>query len=430
MRYVMKGGNPLVGEVTISGAKNAALGILPAAIMSDETVTVENLPDVSDISVLLSAFEEIGVMVHRSDRHTVKLNGGNIFTACADSPYIKKIRAGYYLLGALLGKYHHAEVSMPGGCNIGNRPIDQHLKGFRLLGAKVRVENSKVILDAKDLHGAHIYLDMASVGATINLMLAAVMARGNTIIENAAKEPHIVDVANMLNSMGAKIKGAGMDVIRITGVEKLHSTEYTIIPDQIEAGTFMMAAAVTRGDILVRNVIPQHLDSISAKLIEMGCEVVEQGDAVRVVGRPSLYACNVKTLPYPGFPTDMQPQMGVALCLAEGVGTITESIFENRFKYVDELNKMGADTEVKGSVAIFKGVNGRLKGAELVAPDLRAGAALVLAGLAAEGITVVDGVDYVLRGYEDFDKKLRNLGAEISLVSTEDELRKARLRIG
>ena len=429
MRYVMKGGNPLVGEVTISGAKNAALGILTAAILTDDTVTVENVPDVSDVTVLLSAFKEIGVIVERPDRHTVKLNAANIFTACADSPYIKKLRAGYYLLGALLGKYHHAEVSMPGGCNIGNRPIDQHIKGFRMLGASSHNENGMVVLDAKELKGSHIYLDMASVGATMNLMLASVLAKGNTIIENAAKEPHIVDMANMLNSMGARIKGAGMDVIRITGVERLHGTEYTIIPDQIEAGTFMMAAAITKGDILVRHIIPQHMDAISAKLLEMGCEVSEHGDAIRVVGRPSLYACNVKTLPYPGFPTDMQPQMGVALCMADGVGTITESIFENRFKYVDELNKMGADTEVKGSVAIFKG-GGNLKGAELVAPDLRAGAALVLAGLAAEGISVVDNVDYVLRRYEDFAEKLSNLGAQIKLVTDEDELQKAKLKIG
>lgn len=429
MRYVMRGGNPLAGEVTISGAKNAALGILAAAIMSDETVTIENLPDVRDVAVMLEAFKEIGVLVDRPERHTVKLNGANIFTACADNSSIKKIRAGYYLLGALLGKYHHAEVSMPGGCNIGNRPIDQHLKGFRMLGAVHENNNSRVILDAKELKGAHIFLDMASVGATINLMLAAVLAKGNTIIENAAKEPHIVDVANMLNSMGARIKGAGMDVIRITGVERLHGTEYVIIPDQIEAGTFMMAAAVTRGDVTVRRIIPQHMDAISAKLMEMGCEIIEQGDSIRVVGRPTLYSCNVKTLPYPGFPTDMQPQMGVALCLSEGVGTIAESIFENRFKYVDELSKMGADTEVKGSVAIFKSC-GPLKGAELVAPDLRAGAALVLAGLAAEGITVVDGVDYVLRGYEDFDQKLRSLGAEILLTSSEEDVSKSKLRIG
>ena len=429
MRYVMKGGNPLVGEVSISGAKNAALGILAAAIMADETVTVENVPDVKDVSVLLHAFEEIGVLVKKEDRHTIKLNGGNIFTACADSPYIKQLRASYYLLGALLGKYHHAEVAMPGGCNIGNRPIDQHLKGFRLLGATTRMEDSKVILDAKELRGAHIYLDMASVGATINLMLAASLATGNTVIENAAKEPHIVDVANMLNSMGARIKGAGRDTIRITGVEQLHASEYTIIPDKIEAGTFMMAAAVTKGDILVRNIIPQHMDAISAKLVEMGCEVVELGDAIRVVGRPSLYSCNIKTLPYPGFPTDMQPQMGVALSMAEGVGTITESIFENRFKYVDELAKMGADAEVKGTVAIFRGGKA-LKGAELVAPDLRAGAALVLAGLSAEGFTVVDNVDFVLRGYEDFDEKLRALGAEIRLAETEEEVRKIELKMG
>jgi len=429
MRYVMKGGIPLAGEVTISGAKNAALGILAAAILTDETVVIENLPDVSDVSVLLSAFREIGVVIERPDRHSVRINAANIHTAVADSPYIKKLRAGYYLLGALLGKYHHAEVSMPGGCNIGNRPIDQHIKGFRMLGAHSHNENGKVVLDAKELKGSHIYLDMASVGATINLMLAAVMARGNTIIENAAKEPHIVDVANMLNSMGARIKGAGMDVIRISGVERLHGTEYTIIPDQIEAGTFMMAAAVTKGDVLVRNIIPQHMDAISAKLMEMGCEVTEHIDSIRVMGRPQLYSCNVKTLPYPGFPTDMQPQMGVALCMAEGVGTITESIFENRFKYVDELSKMGADTEVKGSVAIFKG-HSRLKGAELVAPDLRAGAALVLAGLAAEGVSVVDGVDYVLRGYEDFAEKLQSLGARIQLLDDGDDLQKAKLKIG
>ncbi|MBP3729787.1 MAG: UDP-N-acetylglucosamine 1-carboxyvinyltransferase [Lachnospiraceae bacterium] len=415
MRYVMRGGNPLAGEVAVSGAKNAALGILAAAIMSDETVTIENVPDVRDVSVMLEAFREIGVSVDRVDRHTVKINGANIFTACADNPSIKKIRAGYYLLGALLGKYRHAEVTMPGGCNIGLRPIDQHLKGFRLLGAVHETNNNRVILDAKELKGTHIFLDMASVGATINLMLAAVLAKGNTTIENAAREPHIVDVANMLNSMGARIRGAGMNVIRISGVERLHGAEYAIIPDQIEAGTFMMAAAVTKGDVTVRRIIPKHMDAISAKLLEMGCEVIEQGDSIRVVGRPALYSCNVKTQPYPGFPTDMQPQMGVALCLAEGVGTITESIFENRFKYVEELNKMGADAEVKGTKAIFKS-GGPLRGAELTAPDLRAGAALVLAGLAAEGTTILDGVDYVLRGYEDFDEKLRSLGAEIRLT--------------
>ena len=429
MKYVMKGGIPLVGEVTVSGAKNAALGVLTAAIMADETVTVENLPDVMDIKVLLSAFEEIGVAVERPSRHKARLNGANIFSACADSDNIKKIRASYYLLGALLGKYHHAEVALPGGCNIGTRPIDQHLKGFRLLGADVSMKDGKVILDARELHGAHIYLDMASVGATINLMLAAAMAKGNTIIENAAKEPHIVDVANMLNSMGASIKGAGMDVIRIRGVDRLHGSEYMIIPDQIEAGTFMMAAAITRGDILVRNIIPQHMDAISAKLIEMGCEVTELGSAIRVTGKPNFYACNVKTLPYPGFPTDMQPLMGVCLSLAEGTGIITESIYENRFKYVDELAKMGVDAEVRGTVAVFKG-SGILRGAEVNAPDLRAGAALVLAGLAADGYSVVNNIEYVLRGYEDFDGKLRELGAEIAVAEDDRDIHKFKMRVG
>lgn len=429
MQYVMKGGIPLVGEVTVSGAKNAALGVLTAAIMADETVTVDNLPDIMDIKVLLSAFEEIGVVVDRTSRHKVSLNGANIFSACADSDNIKKIRASYYLLGALLGKYHHAEVAMPGGCNIGTRPIDQHLKGFRLLGAETSIKDSKVILDARELHGAHIYLDMASVGATINLMMAASMAKGNTIIENAAKEPHVVDVANMLNSMGASIKGAGMDVIRIKGVDRLHGSEYTIIPDQIEAGTFMMAAAITRGDILVRNIIPQHMDAVSAKLIEMGCEVTELGSAIRVTGKPNFYACNVKTLPYPGFPTDMQPLMGVCLSLAEGTGIITESIYENRFKYVDELAKMGIDAEVRGTVAVFKG-SGSLRGAEVNAPDLRAGAALVLAGLAADGYTVVNHIEYILRGYEDFDEKLRELGAEIMVAENERDIHKFKMRVG
>jgi len=413
----------------ISGAKNAALGILAAAVMTDETVFIDNLPDVRDVDVLLSALKEIGVSVVRPDRHSVKINGGNIFTVCADSSYMKKIRAGYYLLGALLGKYRHAEVLQPGGCNIGNRPIDQHLKGFRILGSTVSLNNSRIVLDAKDLTGGHIFLDIASVGATINLMLAAVLAKGQTTIENAAKEPHVVDVANMLNSMGANIKGAGMDVIRIRGVERLHGCEYTVIPDQIEAGTFMMAAAVTRGDVTVKRVIPQHMDAVSAKLIEMGCEVIEQGDCIRVVAKDRLNACSVKTLPYPGFPTDMQPQMGVALSLAKGVGTITESIFENRFKYVDELTRMGASAEVKGHVAIFEGKE-FLQGAEVEAPDLRAGAALVLAGLAARGTTVVGGVDNIMRGYEDFDGKLRGLSAEIEIAEDENAVRKFRLSAG
>ncbi len=429
MQYIMKGGNPLVGEVVISGAKNAALGILAAAIMTDDPVVIENLPDVQDIHVLLRAMGEIGVSVDWLDRHTVKINGGNIHTVRVENSYIRKIRAGYYLLGALLGKYRHAEVALPGGCNIGSRPIDQHLKGFRTLKAQVDVSYGCVIADAKQLQGGHVYLDMVSVGATINVMLAAVLALGNTTIENAAKEPHVVDVANMLNSMGANIKGAGTDVIRIRGVERLHGTEYTIIPDQIEAGTYMFAAAVTRGDVMVRNVIPKHMEAISSKLLEMGCEVSEFDDTIRVVGKPQLRSCNVKTLPYPGFPTDMQPQMCVTLTLANGTGIVTESIFENRFKYVDELTKMGAQIKVEGNVAVIDGVK-RLTGAELVAPDLRAGAALVLAGLSAEGVTTVDNIEYILRGYENFDQKLQSLGAMIELVSDDREAKKFRLRVG
>ena len=429
MQYIMKGGNPLVGEVVISGAKNAALGILAAAIMTDDSVIIDNLPDVRDIRVLLDAMKEIGVIVERTGPNSVKLNGGNIHTVRVDNAYIKKIRAGYYLMGALLGKYRHAEVALPGGCNIGSRPIDQHLKGFRALGATANVEYGRVIADVKDLTGGHIYLDLVSVGATINLMLASVLASGNTTIENAAKEPHVVDVANMLNSMGANIKGAGTDVIRIRGVKKLHGTEYSIIPDQIEAGTFMFAAAVTRGDVTVRNVIPKHMEAISSKLLEMGCEVVEFDDAIRVVGKPVLGSCNVKTLPYPGFPTDMQPQICVALALAKGRGIVTESIFENRFKYVDELAKMGAQIKVESNVAVIDGVE-RFTGADLVAPDLRAGAALVLAGLSAEGITTVDDIEFILRGYESFEKKLQGLGAVIEVVDDEREAQKFRLRVG
>ena len=429
MQYIMKGGNPLVGEVVISGAKNAALGILAAAIMTDDSVIIDNLPDVRDIRVLLDAMKEIGVIVERTGPNSVKLNGGNIHTVRVDNAYIKKIRAGYYLMGALLGKYREAEVALPGGCNIGSRPIDQHLKGFRALGATANVEYGRVIADVKDLTGGHIYLDMVSVGATINLMLASVLASGNTTIENAAKEPHVVDVANMLNSMGANIKGAGTDVIRIRGVKKLHGTEYSIIPDQIEAGTFMFAAAVTRGDVTVRNVIPKHMEASSSKLLEMGCEVVEFDDAIRVVGKPVLGSCNVKTLPYPGFPTDMQPQICVALALAKGRGIVTESIFENRFKYVDELAKMGAQIKVESNVAVIDGVE-RFTGADLVAPDLRAGAALVLAGLSAEGITTVDDIEFILRGYESFEKKLQGLGAVIEVVDDEREAQKFRLRVG
>jgi UDP-N-acetylglucosamine 1-carboxyvinyltransferase len=426
MRYVMKGGNPLVGEVVIGGAKNAALGILAAAVMTDETVIIDNLPDVRDINVLLEAIRGIGAVVERTGKHTVKINARSIGSVTVNNEYIKKIRASYYLLGALLGKYRHARVALPGGCNIGSRPIDQHLKGFRALGATTVVEYGMVNADADRLTGGHIYLDVVSVGATINIMLAASLANGNTIIENAAKEPHVVDVANMLNSMGANIKGAGTDVIRIKGVERLHGTEYSIIPDQIEAGTYMAAAAVTMGDITVKNVIPKHLEAISSKLMEMGCEVSEFDDAVRVVAKRRMNQTKVKTLPYPGFPTDMQPQIAVALALASGTSIVTESIFENRFKYLDELARMGANTKVEGNIAVIDGVS-RFTGAEVSAPDLRAGAALVLAGLAAEGCTVVEDVEYIMRGYENFEEKLRDLGAEIHLADTDKEVQKYKL---
>ncbi|MCI9389862.1 MAG: UDP-N-acetylglucosamine 1-carboxyvinyltransferase [Lachnospiraceae bacterium] len=427
-RYVIKGGNPLAGEVEIAGAKNAALAILAAAIMTDETVLIENMPDVRDTNVLLEAIQEIGATVERLDKSRVKVNGSTITDVSVDYEFIKKIRASYYLLGALLGKYKHAEVPLPGGCNIGSRPIDQHLKGFRALGASVEIRHGAIVTQAERLRGSHIFLDMVSVGATINIMMAASLASGRTIIENAAREPHVVDVANFLNSMGANIKGAGTDVIRIRGVEKLHKTEYSIIPDQIEAGTFMFAAAATRGDVLVKNVIPKHLEATTAKLEEIGCEVREFDDAVRVIASKDLRRTHVKTLPYPGYPTDMQPQIAATLAMAKGTSIVTESIFENRFKYVDELSRMGANIKVQGNTAIIDGV-GCLTGARVSASDLRAGAALVIAGLAAEGITIVDDIVYIQRGYEDFEVKLRNLGAEIEKVSNEKEIQKFRLRV-
>jgi UDP-N-acetylglucosamine 1-carboxyvinyltransferase len=428
-QYIMKGGNPLVGEVTIGGAKNAALGILAAAIMTDDDVLIDNLPDVRDINVLLEAIEEIGAKVERIDRHTVRINGGTIREVSVDDEYIRKIRASYYFIGAMLGKYKSAQVPLPGGCNIGSRPIDQHLKGFRALGAEVKIERGAVIAHAIDLVASHIYLDVVSVGATINVMMAATLAEGQTILENVAKEPHVVDVANFLNSMGASIKGAGTDTIRIRGVDKLHGTEYSIIPDQIEAGTFMCAAAITRGDVMVKNVIPKHLEAITAKLLEMGCEVVEFDDAVRVVGKTNQKHTDIKTLPYPGFPTDMQPQMAVTLALANGTSVVTESIFENRFRYVDELSRMGASVKVEGNVAVIDGVGG-FSGAFVNAPDLRAGAALVIAGLAADGYTVVDEIGYIQRGYECFEEKLQGLGAIIEKIDSDKEAKKFKLKVG
>lgn len=431
-QYVIKGGRPLEGEVTIAGAKNAALGILAAAVMTDQEVTIENVPNVRDTRVLLQAIQGIGARVRYIDEHTVAICGGTInpnTDLCVDDEYIRKIRASYYLLGALLVKYNHSQVALPGGCDIGARPIDLHIKGFEALGAHVDIANGMISVEADELIGSHIYMDVISVGATINVMMAAVMANGKTTIENAAKEPHIVDVANFLNSMGANIKGAGTDVIRIRGVKSLHGTTYSIIPDQIEAGTFMVAAAATRGNVLIKNVIPKHLEAITSKLTDIGATVIEYDDSVRVMCNKRLKATNIKTLPYPGFPTDMQPQIAVTLALAEGTSIVTESIFENRFRYVDELARMGASIKVEGNVAVISGVE-KFTGARVSAPDLRAGAALVIAGLAAEGITIVDDIYYIERGYENLDEKLRGLGAKIEKVASEKEIQKFRLKVG
>lgn len=427
-QYVIKGGNSLHGDVVIGGAKNAALAILAAAVMTDETVTIDNLPNVRDINVLLQAIAEIGAKVERVNEHKVRINGSFIQDVRVDNEFIRKIRASYYLIGALLGKYKKAEVALPGGCDIGSRPIDLHMKGFRAMGAKVDIAHGNIKVEADVLKGTHIYLDKVSVGATINIMMAAAMAEGKTVIENAAKEPHVVDVANFLNGMGANIRGAGTDVIRIVGVEKLHKTEYSIIPDQIEAGTFMFAVAAAGGDVMVKNVIPKHLEATTAKLLEVGCQVEEFDDAVRVISDGKLQHTQVTTLPYPGFPTDMQPQMAVLLGMAEGTSTVTESIFENRFKYVDELTRMGADIKVESNIAIINGVT-RYTGARVNAPDLRAGAALVIAGLAADGVTVVDDIYYVERGYENLEGKLRGIGAFIEKVSGEKEIQKMILKI-
>ncbi len=428
-QYIIKGGRPLQGEVQIGGAKNAALGIIVAAIMADEPVLIENLPEVDDVKVLLDAIEGIGAIVERIDEHTVRINGAVINDVNVDDEYIRKIRGSYYLVGALLGKYKKAVVALPGGCQIGSRPIDQHLKGFEQLGATVTIHNGKIY--AETLIGSHIYLDCPSVGATINIMMAACMAEGKTIIENPAKEPHIVDVANFLNSMGANIKGAGTDTIRIRGVERLHGSEYSIIPDQIEAGTYMIAAAATGGDVYIRNVIPKHLEAITAKLIEIGAKVEEYDDCVRVHSNGRMGYANVKTMPYPGFPTDMQPQMVTLLALSEGVSIVTETIFETRFKYISELRRMGSNINVEGNAAIITGVEG-FTGATVSAPDLRAGAALVIAGLVADGFTTVEQIQYIERGYENFEDKIRGLGGFIEKVDDDDEraIQKFKLKVG
>ena len=429
-KYIIKGGNPLKGEVHISGAKNAALGILAAAVMTDEPVTIENMPMVRDTNVIIQAVRSVGAGVTFKDKNVLEIDGSTINSVDIQYEQVKRIRASYYLLGAFLGKYKEAKVALPGGCDIGSRPIDMHIKGFKALGAEVDIiEGGIVWARADKLTGAHIYFDMVSVGATINLMMAACMADGETILENAAKEPHIVDVANLLNAMGAKIKGAGTDVIRIKGVKQLHAVTYPIIPDQIEAGTFMVAAAITGGDITVCDVIPKHLESISAKLIEMGCEIEEADDSVRVISKGRLHSTNIKTLPYPGFPTDMQPQFAAALSLAEGTSIVTEGVFDNRFRYVDELARMGGKGNLEGNIFFINGVD-KLMGAELCAPDLRAGAALVLAALAADGFSEIEDIHLIQRGYEDFDGKIRSLGGNIEIISNEHDAQKFKLKVG
>lgn len=408
----IRGGRRLVGDVTINGAKNAAVAILPAALLVDGISEIENLPYIDDVMKLKRAMEDLGAVVTVEDKHTLKVDGSTIFDYRATNDYVGNIRASYYLIGALLGRFKKAEVAMPGGCNFGVRPIDQHIKGFEALGATVKVENGMIKAYAEKLVGTKIYLDVVSVGATINVMLAAVLAEGTTTIENAAKEPHVVDVANYLNMMGASVKGAGTDVIRIKGVEKLTGGKYSTIPDQIEAGTYMIAAAITAGDVYVRNIIPEHMYSVSLKMMEMGIQIEEGDDYIRVTAPKTLKCANVKTLPHPGFPTDLQPQMATLLSVAEGTSTMIEGVWDNRFQYVDELKKTGAKIKVEGRMAIIEGVE-RLTGARVSATDLRAGAALVLAALRADGETTIQNVKYIDRGYEAIEEKLTALGAKI-----------------
>ncbi len=419
-KYVIRGGQPLVGTVDISGAKNAVVAILPATVLANGVCRIENIPNIADVATALEILSSLGATVRRIDRHTVEIDSRTIVTQTVPHDLAKKMRASYYFIGALLGRFGKASVPMPGGCYFGVRPIDQHLKGFTCLGAKVMpMKNGMIDAHADQLQGSSVYLDMVSVGATVNIMLAAVCAEGTTVIENAAKEPHIVDLANFLNSMGADIRGAGTDVIKIYGVDRLYGTTYSIIPDQIEAGTYMAAAVATGGDVTVRNVIPKHLESITAKLQEMGAEIEEFDEDIRVSASGRLNHCNVKTMPHPGFPTDMQPQIAVLLSLAEGTSIINEGVWENRFRYVDELRRMGADIQVDGKLAVVQGIQ-QLTAAPVKAMDLRAGAAMVIAALAAKGVTEIEEIQYIERGYEDIVEKLQGLGAEIERVTEED----------
>ncbi len=416
-KFVIKSQRPLCGEVNISGAKNAAVAIIPAALLVDGPCRIENIPNISDVKILIDIISQLGAETNMEDNNTLYINPQYLSSYSAPYQMVKSLRASYYLLGALLGKFKKAEVSFPGGCDFGFRPVDQHIKGFEALGAKVNIEHGVIKVYADRLVGAQIYLDVVSLGATINLMLAAVKAEGTTIIENAAKEPYVVDVANFLNAMGANVKGAGTDVIKIKGVNVMSGgATHSIIPDMIEAGTFMVAAAATKGDITVKNIIPKHIESLTAKLIEMNIKVKEGEDRIRVQGYDKINKANIKTLPYPGFPTDLHPLTTVLLCLAQGTSTITEGVWDLRFQYVDELKRMGAQIKVEGRIAVVEGI-GRLTGAPVKATDLRGGAAMVIAGLAAEGITEVHNINLIDRGYEGFEDKLRSLGADIARIA-------------
>ena len=429
-KFVISGGTPLKGEVTVSGAKNAVVAILPATILAEDVCRIENIPNISDVTAMINILNIMGAHVKYINKNTVEIDTRHINSYVVEHELSKQLRASYYLIGALLGRFSRAEVAMPGGCYLGVRPIDQHIKGFEALGAKVTMEeNAMVNAQADRLLGNSIYLDVVSVGATINCMLAAVKARGLTVIENAAKEPHIVDLANFLNTMGADVRGAGTDVIKIRGVEKLHGCEYTIIPDQIEAGTYMVAAAATRGNVLIKNVIPKHLESISAKLIECGADVEEYDDSIRVSMDRRPGKCNIKTMPHPGFPTDMQPQFSVLLSIARGVSIVTESVWDNRFRYAEQLSRMGAVIRVNGKTAVIEGVEG-LKGAPIRADDLRAGAAMMIAGLVANGVTEIEEIYHIERGYEDVVEKFRSIGAKIERREYPDGDDKIQLNVG
>ena len=418
-KYVIHGGKPLFGEIDISGAKNAAVAIIPAALLVDGVCRIENIPQISDVTLILNILQELGADVRTVNRTTVDVDCSHIRNARVPEELARKIRASYYLIGALLGRFGSAEVPPPGGCDFGGRPIDQHIKGFEALGATVTTDYGFINAQSDEMFGAHIYLDVVSVGATVNIMLAAVRAKGLTILENAAKEPHIVDLANFLNSMGADIRGAGTDVIKIHGVDIMHGTNYPIIPDQIEAGTYMTIAAATGGDVLIKNVIPKHLEAITDKLIQAGCEIEEYDDSIRVRRTGVLNKTNVKTLPHPGFPTDMQPQMTTLLSIAQGTSIVTEGVWDNRFKYVDELHRMGAKIQVDGKVAVVEGVE-QLSGAQVKALDLRAGVALVQAALSAKGTSEIEDIHWVERGYEDLIGKLQKIGADIKKVTIPD----------